>query len=41
MLPFAGVVTVAVVGTVLSKVKLTAPPVMVLPALSLALAWRV
>src|SRR5438552_1124757 len=37
-LPPAGVVTVAVVGSVLSRVKFTAVPVTVLPALSVAFA---
>src|SRR5437870_3587576 len=40
-LPLAGVVTDAVVGAVLSSVKLTAVPVKVLPALSVAFAWIV
>ena len=41
MLPFAGVVTDAVVGAVLSRVKLTDAPVAVLPALSVAVACTV
>src|SRR5439155_1335915 len=40
-LPLAGVVTDAVAGAVLSRVKLTAVPVKVLPALSVAFAWIV
>ena len=40
-LPVAGVVTVAVVGAVLSSVKVTALPVNVLPALSVAFAVTV
>src|SRR5207248_3173043 len=40
-LPLAGVVTDAVAGAVLSSVKLTAVPVKVLPALSVALACTV
>src|SRR5436190_1337686 len=41
MLPPEGVVTVAVVGAVLSRMKLTALPLKVLPVLSVAVAWRV
>src|SRR5437660_1766889 len=41
MLPLAGVLTVAVVGAVLSRVKLTALPVKLLPALSVAVGWIV
>jgi hypothetical protein len=40
-LPPAGVVTEAVVGATLSRVKLTAVPVKVLPSLSVAVAWTV
>src|SRR5437588_510540 len=40
-LPPAGVVTVAVVGAVLSRTKLTAVPVNGLPSLSVAVAWMV
>jgi len=40
-LPFAGVVTDAAVGAVLSNVKVTAVPVKVLPALSVAVACTV
>src|SRR5437764_688540 len=40
-LPAAGVVTEAVAGAVLSRVKLTAVPVKVLPAASVAVAWTV
>src|SRR5438067_2445525 len=39
--PPAGVVTVAVAGAVLSRVKLTAVPVNVLPTASVADAWTV
>src|SRR5881394_1667758 len=38
-LPPAGVVTEAVLGAVLSRVKLTALPVKALPTLSVAVAW--
>src|SRR5437763_764415 len=40
-LPLAGVVTEAVAGAVLSSVKLTAVPVKVFPALSVAFGWTV
>ena len=40
-LPPAGVVTEAVVGATLSRVKLTALPVKVLPTTSVAVAWTV
>ena len=40
-LPLTGVVTDAVDGAVLSSVKLTAVPVKVLPAASVAVAWIV
>ena len=40
-LPPAGVVTEAVAGAVLSRVKLTAVPVKALPALSVAFACTV
>src|SRR5207248_2209797 len=40
-LPLAGVVTEAVAGAVLSRVKLTAVPVKVFPARSVAFAWIV
>src|SRR5438034_358948 len=40
-LPPAGVVTVAVAGAVLSRVKLTAAPVKLLPSLSVAVACTV
>src|SRR5437763_56796 len=40
-LPPAGVVTEAVAGAVLSRVKLTAAPVKALPSLSVAVAWTV
>src|SRR5205085_9500525 len=39
LLAAAGLVTVAVVGAVLSRVKLTAVPLKVLPTLSVAVAW--
>src|SRR5436190_22236548 len=40
-LPLAGVVTDAVVGAVLSRVKLTVVPLKELPALSVVVAWMV
>ena len=40
-LPFAGAVTDAVIGTVLSNVKVTAVPATVLPAISVAVAVTV
>ena len=39
--PFTGDVTDAVIGAVLSRVKVTAVPVRVLPTLSVAVAWTV
>ena len=41
VLPLAGVVTDAVIGLVLSSVKVTTAPVNVLPALSVAVAFTV